>query len=293
MFPRASDAKQLPTDPKTNAPILEGFATLHIRMKPDFWLQQTKDKPLFPDLIWNRPENRQFAGKLLIVGGNVHGFTVPATAYNEALQAGVGVARVVLPDALQKTVGKIVSEAEFAPSTPSGSFARKALAEILPAAHWADGMLLAGDFGRNSETAILLETLAVKYSGQLTLTKDAVDYFAKSPQTLLGRAETTLVVSIAQLQQLATNSQLGTPITYSMDMLKLIEALHGFTNKFAVNIVTRHLDDIFVAVNGQVSSTKLFTEEKIWRTKTAAHTAAWWLQNPSKPFEALTTSLVG
>jgi hypothetical protein len=257
-----------------------------------YWSKQTVDKPLFPDLLWNRPENRQFAGKLLIVGGNLHSFTVPATAYNEAIKAGIGMARVMLPGALQKTVGKLVPEAEFAPSTPSGSFAREALGEILPAAHWADGVLLAGDFGRNSETAILLESFTEKYSGQLTLTKDAVDYFAKSPRALLNRPETTLVVSLAQLQQIAVSSQFGTAITFQMDMLKLVDALHQFTQEFSVNIITRHLSSTFVAVNGQVSSTKADSDEKIWRAKTAAHASVWWLQNPQKPFEAQTTSLV-
>lgn len=261
-------------------------------MDHTYWHKQTTDTPLFPDLIWNRPENRQFAGKLLILGGNVHGFTVPATAYNEASKAGVGVVRVILPDALRKTVGKLVPEAEFVPSTPSGSFAREALGEILPAAHWADSVLLAGDFGRNSETAILLESLIEKYSAQLTIAKDAADYFAKSPQALVRRPETTLVISVAQFQQLATNSKFNTPITYAMDMLQFITALHDFTTEFSTNLMIRHLDNTFVATGGQVSSTKITTEEKIWRTKTAAHAATWWLQNPSKPFEALTTSVI-
>jgi len=261
-------------------------------MKPDFWLQQTSEKPLFPDLIWNRPENRQFAGKLLIVGGNLHGFTVPATSYNEALRAGIGVARVILPDALQKIVGKLVPEAEFTPSTPSGSFAREALGELLPAAEWADGVLLAGDFGRNSETAVLLESFVEKYTGALTLTKDAVDYFAKSPQVLLNRPETTLVISFAQLQQIATNSQFNQPIIYTMDMLQLVDALHNFTNEFSTNIIVRHLDNIFVAVNGRVSTTKRTTQEKIWCTKTATHATTWWIQNLSKPFEAISTAVI-
>lgn len=261
-------------------------------MDHTYWHKQADNKPLFPDLIWNRPENRQFAGKLLIIGGNLHGFTVPATAYNEALKAGVGVARVILPDALLKTVGKLVPEAEFVPSTPSGSFARDSLGALLPAAQWADGVLLAGDFGRNSETAILLESFIEKYPGLLTLTKDAVDYFAKSPGELLRRPKTTLVVSIAQLQQIATSSQFSAPVTYTMDMLQLVDILHRFTNKFSVNIITRHLDNTFVAAAGQVSSTKLTDTEKIWRTKTAAHATTWWLQNPSKSFEALTTALL-
>mgnify|MGYP001045690279 CR=1 FL=1 len=261
-------------------------------MKPNFWVQQTKDKPLFPDIIWNRPENRQFAGKLCIIGGNLHGFTAPATAYNEALKAGIDVARVILPDALQKIVGKLVPEAEFTPSTPSGSFAQSALGEILPAAQWADSTLLAGDFGRNSETAILLESFLTKHPGQLTLTDDAVDYFVKSPKTLLRRPETTLVVSLAQLQQIATHSQFDIAITSQMDMLQIVHALHQFTQTYSANIITEHLDHTFVAVSGQVSSTPLTQDKKTWHLKTAAHASVWWLQNPAKSFEALTTSLV-
>src|SRR5260221_160024 len=118
------------------------------------WLRQTKE-PLFPDLLWSRPENKRHAGKLLIVGGNANGFATPARAYSAAAKAGIGTAKVLLPAALQKTLGKSFAEAEFALSTPSGSFSRQALDSLLDSANWADGVLLAGDFGRNSETAIL------------------------------------------------------------------------------------------------------------------------------------------
>src|SRR5690606_35689407 len=110
-------------------------------MDRDFWHKQTNDKPLFPDMQWNRPENKRHAGKLLVIGGNLHGFSAPAEAYGEALQAGAGAVRVMLPDALQRTVGKLFPDAEFVPSTPSGSFATKALGELLLAVQWADGVL--------------------------------------------------------------------------------------------------------------------------------------------------------
>ena len=86
-----------------------------------YWHKQF-DSPLFSDLLWSRPENKQFAGKLLIIGGNLHGFAAPASAYEQSQRAGIGVARVILPDALQKTIGRIFEAGEFAPSTPSGSF---------------------------------------------------------------------------------------------------------------------------------------------------------------------------
>jgi hypothetical protein len=257
----------------------------------DYWRRQT-DKPLFPALLWSRPENRQHAGKLLIMGGNLYGFSAPAEAYQAVRKAGVGVARVLLPDALQKTIGRVFEAGEFAPSTPSGSFSQKALAEALSLVSWADAVLFAGDLGRNSETAILLEAFAEKYHGQLTITKDAVDYFTNSPQKILARANTTLVLSLAQLQKLATNAGFTPAFTFGMDLLHLVKLLHEFTSQHNVNVVVKHLENIFVAVHGQVSTTNLANDVEIWRVNTAAHTAVWWLQNPDNTFEALTTAVI-
>lgn len=261
-------------------------------MERTFWHRQTHDKPLFPSLIWSRPENRQFAGKLLIIGGNLYGFAAPADSYKESLKAGVGVARVILPASLQKTIGRVFEAGEYAPSTNSGSFSQKALAELLSCSGWADSTLLAGDLGRNSETAILLEKFAEKYSGQLVITKDAADYFTNSPSKILTRPDTTLVISLAQLQKLATKAGFTPAFTFGMDLLHLVDALHAFSQKFAAHIVVKHLENIFVAANGEVSSTKLTEDQDIWRVKTATHASVWWLQNPSKPFEALTTAII-
>src|SRR5579859_2484419 len=104
-------------------------------MDQSYWLRQT-EKPLFPELEWSRPETKTQAGKLLIVGGNVHGFAAPAEAYGEVMKAGVGTVRVLLPESLRRSVGKLFPEADFAPSTPSGSFAANALAELLDASLW-------------------------------------------------------------------------------------------------------------------------------------------------------------
>lgn len=256
-------------------------------MERDYWLKQGT-QPSFPELLWSRPENRQQAGKLLIVGGNAQSFAAAAEAYASATKAGIGTARVLLPDSLQKTVGKLFPEAEFAPSTPSGSFGERALSELLAASEWADAVLLAGDTGRNSETAVLFEKLLSKYRGQLTITKDAVDYFTGTPSYLLGRENTTLVLSFAQLQKLAISAHFATAFTFDMDIVRLVEALHDFTEAHRINIITKHLTNIFIAVQGQVSSSKTNDSREIWRVKTAAAASVWWLQNPAKPFESLT-----
>lgn len=263
-------------------------------MPQDFWHKQG-DQPLFPDLLWSRPENRSFAGKLLIIGGHAHGFAAPAEAYQAAEQSGIGTARVLLPDHLRPQLTKVQGTAvaaDFAPSTPSGSFASEALAEMLAESNWADGVLLTGDLGRNSETAIVLEKLVAKYQGPLVITKDAVDYFTSNSQAAIDRPKTCLVLSIAQLQKLATHARYPTAITFGMNLLQLIDTLHDFTQTFTVHIIVKHLDTIFVAVNGQVSTTKSTDSlEDTWRVATAAKAAVWWIQNPSKPFEAFTTAL--
>ncbi|HSH55991.1 MAG TPA: hypothetical protein VK983_04155 [Candidatus Limnocylindrales bacterium] len=257
-----------------------------------FWTKQTIEKPLFPDMIWSRPENRAFAGKLLIIGGNLYGFKAPAEAYTYATKAGIGSTRVLLPDALEKTLGKAFDAAEFAPSTPSGSFSQRALGELLPMANWADGVLIADDLGRNSETAILLEKFAKHYTAQLTIAGAATEYFINTPSNILERPDTLLILSFGQLQKLAVAARSTSAFTSDMDLLRFVDILHDFSTSLQLYLITEHLGNVFIAVKGQVSSTRLNGLESGWQTKAAARAATWWLQNPSKPFEALTTSIV-
>jgi ADP-dependent NAD(P)H-hydrate dehydratase / NAD(P)H-hydrate epimerase len=260
--------------------------------RANYWHKQTPAAPLFPDLQWSRPENRLLAGKLLIVGGNVHGFTAAAAAYGLAETAGIGTSRVLLPDVLQKTVRRIFPAAEYAPSTPSGSFSQKALGELLPLSAWADGVLLAGDLGRNSETAILLEKFITSYSGQITLTRDAADYFTTSPRLVLERPDTLLVISFAQLQKLAMEAKYPAAFTFDMDLLRLIDQLHDFSLLYPLAIIVRHLDNLIVAVDGEVSTTKVPAEQLVWRLHSAARASVWWLQQPTKGFAALSTAVI-
>lgn len=55
----------------------------------DFWQVQS-DKLLFPEIEWSKPEQKAFAGKLLIIGGGAGQFRSLALAYENALRAGAG-----------------------------------------------------------------------------------------------------------------------------------------------------------------------------------------------------------
>lgn len=260
-------------------------------MQANYWHKQTKNELLFPDLEWSKPENKMHAGKLVIIGGNLHGFAAPALAFGEAEKAGIGSVSVVLPSAIQKTVGGFLPEAVFVPSTPIGSFGSPSLAEMLDSASWGDAVLLAGDFGRNSETAIVLEKFLDSFTGPVTITQDAIDLYLQSPDILLQRPDTTLVISFAQLQKLATKSQFVMPFTFDMGLVRFVDALHQFSLVHHVSIIVKYLQDIVVAVDGQVSTTKLDKELPIWRVKTAAHASVWQLQHPGMLFKSLSTSV--
>ena len=263
-----------------------------IGMQQEYWLKQSKDTPLFPGILWSRPENKQTAGKLLIVGGNLHGFIDAGISYQKAVQAGAGTVKVLLPDALQKIVGGSLENCEYAPSTPSGSFAKNALTELLTYAQWADCVLLAGEFGRNSETAILLEDFVQKYSGLLCVTRDALEYFYSHASLIVDRPNTLIAGSTGQLQKLAMGVHFTSAITTSLDLIRMSEILHEFTTQHQAILLTHQLGTTIVAEKGRVSSTKTGANDEIWRVPTAATASVYWMQNPAQAFESITTSLI-
>lgn len=262
-------------------------------MDTSYWQTQAATKPLFPDIAWAKPEQRSQAGRLGIVGGNKLGFAGVAEAYGRALTVGVGEARVLLPDALKKSIPPSITEAIFSPSNPSGSLSKDAASDLAALAAWSTGMLLIGDAGRNSETAILYENFLHTYDGQLTLTRDAVDLVKNSSQTLVERPNTLLVISFAQLQKLFQSVYYPKILTFSMQLAQLVDALHKFTITYPVTIAVLHKDHMVVAHDGKVTTTEWTNAMAIWRGSVGTTAACYALWHPTKPLEAVTASLIG
>ena len=257
-----------------------------------FWQTQSSTKPLFPDIEWNKPEQRTRAGKLAIIGGNKLGFAAVSDAYRVADDMGAGQIRAVLPDALKKAVPVMITDTLFIPSNISGGFSREALPELVVAAQWADACLLVGDTGRNSETAMAFEALLGKYSGQLVVTRDAVELFKPVASRLVEREKTTLVLSFAQLQKLFQHVYYPKILSFSMQLLQLVETLHKFTVTYPVTIVTFHHNQLIVAHDGHVITQEFDDPMLIWRGVTAARASAYLLWNPNKPLEAVAASFL-
>jgi hypothetical protein len=261
-------------------------------MEHSYWKKQTSTNPLFPDVIWSKPERRDQAGRLGIIGGNKLGFAGAAEAYAVTESLGVGRVRVILPDALKRAIPTTITDTIFSASNPSGSLARDALSTMLATGEWAGGILLSGDAGRNSETALVYDDFIREYSGQLTLTRDTIDLMRNSPQLILERPETLLVASFAQIQKLFQAVYYPKMLTFSMNLTMLVEALHKFTITYPAHLMVFHRETMLVASNGQITTQVWEEPLRIWRGETAARAASYWLWNPTKPLEAFTASLL-
>lgn len=261
-------------------------------MDHTYWQKQTPSKPLYPDIEWSKPEQRPRAGKLGIVGGNKLGFAAVAESYQTALETGVGQVRVVLPDCLKSTVPKTLLDVVFAPCNASGGLAKTALPELHALGGWVDELLLIGDAGRNSETAIVYEQLLAGYNGPLVITRDAIDLVKNGSRQLVERPETTLIASFAQVQKLFQSVYYPKMLTFSMQLQQLVEALHKFTISYPVTLMTLHREQLVIASGGNIVTQSFDQPMKIWRGETATRAAAWWLWNRQQPLAAFATSLV-
>lgn len=256
----------------------------------DYWIRQS-DTPLYEQLEWDKPERKDQAGRLLIVGGNVHSLTAPALSYATAQSLGIGSQKVVLP----RKAKRLIPEGEafstlFLPSTPSGEFSKDGAHDLLEYALWADTVLLPGDTGRNSQTTVLIEELIRSYTGQVIVTRDTLDNLNAGAMELFQRENTTIVASIAQLQRLLKSLGHTKPVTFDMSLVALADLLHTLTLENQASLITLHQSQYIVAHNGKVGTTKQSSptnEPTHWRTAFAAHAACYQTWYPNKPFEAL------
>jgi hypothetical protein len=185
-----------------------------------------------------------------------------------------------------------MTDVTFGASNPSGSLARDAHNDLLSLGQWADGALLIGDAGRNSETAIIYEQFIHDYSGPLTITRDAVDLLKNAYDGLANRPDTLLIVSFAQLQKIFQALYYPKVLTFSMNLAALVEAVHKFTITYPAAIGVLHAGQLVFGYEGNISSTPWGSAMSIWRGDVATRASVYWLWNPGKPFEAATTSLV-
>ena len=253
----------------------------------DYWHRQSTNK-LFNDIDMMAPEQRRFAGKLLIIGGNKGMFFAVASALEAAKKFGVGEVRALMPDALKNQVPS-TPELYFAEAEASGAFGRLALQEMLRQAEWADAALLIGDSGKNAETSLVFAEFMDKCQKPVYITRDAVETVTPSAADWAMRDyETGVLLTMPQLQKMLRTMYYPKVITLSMPTNQLVETLHKFTLSYPVVVATFHNDLIIVAEKGevvtqQISETKL-TPISLWSGALLVQAVVARLWNPEKDF---------
>jgi hypothetical protein len=163
-------------------------------------------------------------------------------------------------------------------------------AELIAAGQWADGILLVGDSGQNSETAILYDKLLDATDAWATITRDAVELLYTSAEKLANRPHTNLVMNFPQVQKLFSKVYYPKILTFSMQFMSFVEAARKFTITYPVTLTVLFGSKIIVAHGGQVVSQDFSDQTALINGQLAARAAAYLLWSPKKPLPAIATS---
>lgn len=256
---------------------------------------QDSTTPLYPDIIWSQPETKALAGKLLIVGGNLHSVALPNIAYTTSLSSGAGEVKVVMPDATKRYFGSQNHNHQilFAGSTPSGSFSQEALHTILTYAAWADCVCFVGDSTKNSETAQVYAALLPSLSKTVVLCGDSIDTLMAYHENILQLSKGIIVVTFSQLQKFAIALQYNVPLTSTVSPMQFTNWLQEFTTEYHLTVVIYSKEVLYVANGGVVIATRsIFLPDAQQLTKVAVRSGIWAMQHPTRTTEAIATSFV-
>ena len=259
-----------------------------------YWKKQGST-PLSAGIDTERPEQKQFAGRLLIVGGHSGAFFSVAQIAEKAISFGIGTVRTIMPDILKSKI-PAAPETIFAPSAASGSFGKTALPHLLAAADQADYILIIGDLGKNAETATVITEFLKMTALPTLITRDAIDLVMTDAPTWITKPNLTILATLPQVQKLFRSVYYPKVVTLSMPMNQLVETLHKFTLSYPPAIVTHHQNQIVLASQGDITTTMLsdtsYSPITLWSGALAARIAQLQIWNPTNRTAATATALV-
>jgi hypothetical protein len=252
--------------------------------------KQTVNEPLYKELIWSKPENKFFAGKYLIIGGDGFEFFKSVLIYNNLLKIGAAHIQIILPTSLRKTIDFLPPEAIYLPVTPSGSFAMDALSEMLDLSITADITIISEDVGRNSETQLMFENLLSKMTKKVCLINQTVEFLFDYPIDNISMFNPLIIADLKYIQKLFLKN-FKEVIKLSSDFMLNINIISDISNKYNLEIITKQEDKIIVFVGKSVSVTFLNKDLKNWAEVIASSASFYLTNNPGNRYRALTSSI--
>lgn len=246
------------------------------------------DKPLFPDLLWSRPTLRSRGGRLLIVGGHKHEFSLVQAIYQVAEASGIGEVQAALPDTLQRLVGG-GDFGHFLPATVAGSLGRAALGELIHLAHDYDGIIIGANLTNNSETGIMIESLISQSEQPVVITEETINTLKFNPDLITGNPKALAVTTMNGLFALANHHHMPLAIKPNSGLMGKLEIIQQLVDISECSyVIFDH--EVIVAAGGEMSVTQLPVGLSEQPGVMIGLASTFWLQQRSRPFEALTTA---
>jgi len=216
--------------------------------------QQSKNNPIYPELLWDKPENTLLAGKICIIGGNAHAIKEPNAAYQLALNNVLKERKVVLPDSTKKYFNKNTLPADilFAPSNISGSFSAKSLSELQSYLDWSDCTFFVGDLTKSSETTILINKLINESGQQISVCNDSIDIILQSESSPFENPDLIITCDLSNLQKLCINYSPKYVFTSNMSQLAFYNKLSELTLNINSYLIIKYQKKIYAAHKGKV-----------------------------------------
>ncbi|HUC86710.1 MAG TPA: hypothetical protein VMR75_00075 [Candidatus Saccharimonadales bacterium] len=246
------------------------------------------EQPLFPEVFWNRPTMKSRSGRLLVVGGHQHEFSLVQAIYRLAEAAGIGECQAIVPDSLRRMVGE-AGFARLVPASASGSLGKAALGEILTAAGDFDGVVIGANLTNNAETAVMIESLVGKLEQPVIITEECLQILQFNPALVTGNPRALVVTTMSGLLTLAGHHHLPIAIKPQSGVVAKITILQQLVAISRCDyVVVDH--EVLVAAEGEVSLTPLAQGLSEWPAVAVGVAATFLLQHRTKPFAALTTA---
>lgn len=160
-------------------------------------------------LSWQKPERRDQAGRVLIIGGFNSKLKDTNSIYSAAISSGVGSASVLVPESLARAfkiksldlVGLHLDH--YFGLTDQGE---RVLKEEL---HFSDALIVA-DTGSNSQTSLKLAKIISDSLVPTTLSLESSPFLISHSAELIENARLTLILTLPTLQKIIKNLSLAT-----------------------------------------------------------------------------------
>lgn len=243
-------------------------------------IEKQGKQPLYENILWSRPQRR--TGRILLVGGHRDGFAELQRTYAEFDVTSIAEVRLALPNKLSRLISGLIG-VSLVPSTPSGSIARDALAELVHLANEADAVCIGPNLSNNSETILTMERLIDETSAAVIIPPHSAEQFLSVMRKWHVKNNLLIFLTHKQLYKLAADVAADTKIPLNPTPESIAEMSQAISTKFAPSIVTYFEDSIIVSVQGKTSLTNNSSDHIV------GEMAALWLQE-SKKYEALTTA---